>query len=309
MINRIIEPTSGRIWIEGTDALTTPPHVLRRGIGYVIQQVGLFPHRTVGENIATVPELLGWEEGAVKRRVAELAKLVGLDPELLGRYPAQLSGGQQQRVGVARALAADPPVLLMDEPFAAVDPIVRQRLQEELVSLQRRLRKTIVFVTHDLDEAILLADRMAVLNLGGKIEQLGTPAEILANPATPFVESFLGRERGLRRLSLLTVEEIDLEKGPVVGPGDGPSAAGQAMDRYGTDWVVVVEDGRLLGWKWGADLADEPHGFRASVAPSDTLRRALDVILTSHTQVAVVEEGGRYLGIIDAAAIGRALAA
>ncbi len=204
MINRLEEPTAGTIELFGTDVRRVPLHELRRGIGYVIQHAGLFPHRTIAANIATVPKLLGWDKNRIGARVDELVDLVGLDPSLLRRYPSALSGGQQQRVGVARALAADPPVLLMDEPYSAVDPIVRVRLQDELIALQRRVRKTIVFVTHDIDEAIKLADQIALLEVGGVLAQFGPPDELLRAPLTPFVESFLGNERALRRLALQT---------------------------------------------------------------------------------------------------------
>ena len=192
MINRLIEPSTGTITVDGRDVSTMPAHELRRGIGYVIQQSGLFPHRTVLANVATVPRLLGWDKARATARARELLELVGLDAAFADRYPAQLSGGQQQRVGVARALAADPPVLLMDEPFGAVDPIVRAQLQREFAKLQRDLGKTVVFVTHDVDEAIVLGDRIAVLETGGRLAQLATPAELLANPASAFVADFLG---------------------------------------------------------------------------------------------------------------------
>ena len=192
MINRLIEPTAGTITVDGKDVSTMPAHELRRGIGYVIQQSGLFPHRTVLANVATVPRLLGWDKARARARARELLELVGLDQSFADRYPAQLSGGQQQRVGVARALAADPPVLLMDEPFGAVDPIVRAQLQREFAKLQRDLGKTVVFVTHDVDEAIVLGDRIAVLETGGRLAQLAAPAELLANPASEFVADFLG---------------------------------------------------------------------------------------------------------------------
>ena len=192
MINRLIEPTAGRITVASRDVASLPAHELRRGIGYVIQQGGLFPHRTVAENIATVPGLLGWDKRRARSRVDELIGLVGLDPAMATRYPSQLSGGQQQRVGVARALAADPPVLLMDEPFGAVDPIVRAQLQREFARLQRELGKTVVFVTHDVDEAFLLGDRVAVLGTAGRLAQLAGPAELLSAPASAFVSDFLG---------------------------------------------------------------------------------------------------------------------
>ena len=202
MINRIIEPTSGRIEVGGVDAMAVEPHKLRRNIGYVIQQIGLFPHRTIHQNIATVPSLLEWDTAQIEDRVRELVEVVGLEEGMLSRYPSELSGGQQQRVGVARALAADPPVLLMDEPFGAVDPIVRARLQDEFLGLHSRLGKTVVFVTHDIDEALHLGTRVAILNVGGILEQFDTPENILANPANEFVEDFIGGERGLKRLAL-----------------------------------------------------------------------------------------------------------
>jgi osmoprotectant transport system ATP-binding protein len=218
MINRLVEPSSGTIEVAGREIRSVPPHDLRRGIGYVIQQVGLFAHRTVAQNIATVPKLLEWDRARIDHRVTELLELVGLDASLAGRYPAELSGGQQQRVGVARALAADPPVLLMDEPFGAVDPIVRSRLQDELLRLQERVRKTIVFVTHDIDEAIKLGDRVVVLNVGGVLEQVAAPTELLAHPAGEFVARFVGGQRGIRLLSLIKADTVELV------PCDGPHA-------------------------------------------------------------------------------------
>src|SRR5437016_5888057 len=218
MINRLIEPTSGSIFLGGADVMSQDPVILRRGIGYVIQSIGLLPHRTVEQNIATVPSLIGWDDARIAARVRELTALLDLDEELLQRYPGELSGRQRQRVGVARALAADPPVMLMDEPFAAVDPIVRARLQDQFLDIQQRLKKTIVFVTHDIDEAIKMADRIAILNKGGVIEQYAPPEEILRAPANDFVKSFVGAERGLKRLALIKVSEIRVEEGPVVAP-------------------------------------------------------------------------------------------
>src|SRR3989442_84624 len=217
MINRLIEPTSGTIEVDGKDVMRQDPVELRRGIGYVIQSIGLLPHRTVAQNMATVPKLAGWNEGRIRERIHQLTEIFDLDQELLPRYPSELSGGQRQRVGVARALAVDPPVMLMDEPFAAVDPIVRARLQDQFLDIQRRLRKTIVFVTHDIDEAIKMADRIAILNVGGIVEQFAPPEEILRTPANRFVEEFVGSERGLKRLALIKVSEIGVEDGPVVG--------------------------------------------------------------------------------------------
>jgi osmoprotectant transport system ATP-binding protein len=218
MINRLEEPTSGSISVLGHDHRSHKAHELRRNIGYVIQQIGLFPHHRIRRNIAAVLELLKWSPERIEHRITELTDLVGLDPELLDRYPGELSGGQQQRVGVARALAADPPILLMDEPYSAVDPVIRTHLHTELLSLQARVRKTIVIVTHDIDEAIRLADRVVVMAQGGRIEQMDSPARLLAHPANDFVREFLGRERGLRRLALTTVGEI-------LGASPGPSRA------------------------------------------------------------------------------------
>jgi osmoprotectant transport system ATP-binding protein len=226
MVNRLIEPTSGQILIGGRDVMAQDPIELRRGIGYVIQQVGLLPHLTVGENVAVVPRLLGWERPRIAARVDELLALTGLAPATYRqRYPAQLSGGERQRVGVARALAADPPLMLMDEPFAAVDPIVRERLQNELLRLQEQLAKTILFVTHDIDEAIKLGDLVAVMQVGGVLAQFGPPAEMLASPASDFVARFVGADRGLKRLSLTRVADLQLE--PV--PPETTRQAGQPM--------------------------------------------------------------------------------
>lgn len=310
MINRIIEPTSGRIVIDGVEADSRPAHMLRRSIGYVIQQIGLFPHRTIAENIATVPELMEWDKGRIGERVDELVELVGLDREMLSRYPRELSGGQQQRVGVARALAADPPVLLMDEPFGAVDPIVRSRLQDQLADLQHRLHKTIVFVTHDVDEAIRLGDLICVLNVGGKVEQYGAPAEILSAPANGFVEDFLGGERGLKRLGLLPVESAEMQRGPVVDRTQPVAEALSVMEEAGLDWVTLLDGERLLGWLGRDDLAqarslsDLPaKDFLVTLERTSSLRAALDAVVTGHARVAVVVEGARYLGMLDLDAI------
>jgi osmoprotectant transport system ATP-binding protein len=309
MINRIIEPTSGRIVVDGRDALSIPPSDLRRSIGYVIQQVGLFPHRTIGQNIGTVPALLGWDQSRIADRVGDLVELVGLDPESLSRYPSELSGGQQQRVGVARALAADPPVLLMDEPFGAVDPIVRKRLQHEFLDLQSRLGKTVVFVTHDIDEAILLGSRIAILNIGGHLEQYDTPEAILANPANRFVEDFLGGERGLKRLALLPVEEAALQHGPFVDVSSGIEEARRAMVESDVDWVGLLDGGRLLGWVEashldGRPLRDlEPKPFLVELNSGSSLREALDAVVTGHARVAVVVDDGMFRGMLDLEAI------
>jgi osmoprotectant transport system ATP-binding protein len=306
MINRLIEPTSGRIEVQGRDVLEMPVHELRRGIGYVIQQTGLFPHKTIAANIATVPSLLGWDKSRIRERTTELVDLVGLDPELLSRYPAELSGGQQQRVGVARALAADPPILLMDEPYSAVDPIVRARLQDELIALQRRVHKAIVLVTHDIDEAIKLSDFIAILNVGGVLEQFGPPADLLRSPANEFVANFLGRERALKRMALLRVRDVELTTGPVIEVGAPVEEAYKVMADNGVDWIGLRDGDRLLGWAWAhdlegrADLRDVPtEPFRAWVRPDTALREALDLIVDSSTRVAAVfDEEDRYLGML-----------
>ncbi|HVD70404.1 MAG TPA: ABC transporter ATP-binding protein [Actinomycetota bacterium] len=306
MINRLIEPTGGRLLLDGTDVLQRDPVDLRRGIGYVIQQTGLMPHRTVRQNMATVPNLLGWSDEQTAPRIEELTEIFDLDPELLDRYPAELSGGQRQRVGVARALAADPPVMLMDEPFAAVDPIVRARLQDQFLDIQERLNKTIVFVTHDIDEAIKLSDRIAILNVGAKLEQYAPAEEILREPANDFVREFVGAERGLKRLALIKVGDIPLEDGPVVAPTATADQARQAIEDGGFDFVSVIADGELLGWvdrdmlAGKATVADStPRPFTAYVTARDSLRQALDSIVTSRTGVAVVAtEGQRYKGIL-----------
>jgi osmoprotectant transport system ATP-binding protein len=305
MINRLIEPTSGGIVVDGRDVRDRPVHELRRDIGYVIQQVGLFPHQTVGTNIGTVPRLLGWDKSRIRDRVAELVGLLGLDERLLSRYPAELSGGQQQRVGVARALAADPPVLLMDEPYSAVDPIVRAHLQDELLRLQEQVHKTIVLVTHDIDEAIKLADRIALLNVGGVLAQFGSPEELLRRPADEFVERFLGRERGLKRMALLKVGDVPLSPGAVVPVDATPQAAKEVMARFAVEWVGVVDDDRLLGWAAAGTLdgvtrvGDAPvERFVSWVTPETALREALDTIVTSRTRAAVVLAEDRYLGML-----------
>jgi len=324
MINRLVDPTDGVITIDGVDIRQQSLTELRRSIGYVIQQVGLFPHRTIAQNIATVPKLLRWDKARTGARVAELAELVGIDPSMLARYPAELSGGQQQRVGVARALAADPPVLLMDEPFGAVDPIVRAHLQDELLALQARVHKTIVLVTHDIDEAVLLGDRVAVLNVGGILEQVAAPDDLLADPANEFVASFVGNERGIKRLSLATVSELALEPGPVVERSASAHEVREALATSGLDWLGVTEGGRLQGWVRSeaidaslarndgvATLADAPlEPVLAQLRPSSTLRAALELILTARSSTALVAEAdGTYLGSVTLETIRAGLAA
>ncbi|MEV4944133.1 ATP-binding cassette domain-containing protein [Streptomyces sp. NPDC053755] len=315
MVNRLIEPTQGRILLDGTDIAGVDPVRLRRRIGYVIQQVGLFPHRTVLDNTATVPHLLGAPRAKARARAAELLDLVGLDPRTYGdRYPEQLSGGQRQRVGVARALAADPPVLLMDEPFGAVDPVVRERLQSEFLRLQSQVRKTVLLVTHDLEEAVRLGDRIAVYG-HGTIEQFDTPAAVLAAPATPYVAEFVGADRGLKRLSVTPVEAIHLEHPPVVRrPGDG----------FDAPWAVVLDaEGRLEGWTAAPGSTARPTGeagvpeARSGTRPAPrpvplgaSLREALAALLQDDTgwlPVTDPAQGGRYAGVLTPAAVHRAL--
>jgi osmoprotectant transport system ATP-binding protein len=316
MINRLIEPTAGTITIGGEDIRHRSVTELRRGIGYVIQQVGLFPHRTIAQNVATVPKMLGWDRARISDRVEELVDLVGLDRSLLPRYPAELSGGQQQRVGVARALAADPPVLLMDEPFGAVDPIVRARLQHELLVLQEKVRKTIVLVTHDIDEAIALGDMVAVLNVGGVLEQFDPPDALLAAPANPFVASFLGAERSIKRLSLTKVRQLDLSDRTWVDVSVGLEGVRAAMAGSPAGWLGLVREGRFVGWISAEHLASatalddlEPLPPAARVDPESSLREALEIILTSHSAAAVVEDDdGRFSGLVELEAIRRGLA-
>jgi osmoprotectant transport system ATP-binding protein len=256
MINRLIEPTSGKILIDGVDASTRELTELRRSIGYVIQQVGLFPHQTIGDNVATVPRLLGWPKARLRERSDELLGLVGLDPaKYRDRFPSQLSGGERQRVGVARALAADPPIMLMDEPFGAIDPITRERLQDEFLRLNSEIRKTVIFVTHDIDEAIKIGDRIAILQEGGVLAQYDTPDEILANPASTFVEKFVGADRGLKRLSLRRLRDVELEPAsdaaagaPRCSPSTTLRDALSVMLTEGAHEVVVVgDDGEAVG--------------------------------------------------------------
>lgn len=313
MINRLIDATSGMILVDGRDVSKVNPVELRRGIGYVIQNVGLMPHRTVAENIATVPHLLGWDKTRTRQRVEELASMFRLERDQLDRYPPELSGGQRQRVGVARALAADPPVMLMDEPFGAVDPIVRSRLQDQFLEIQRTLGKTIVMVTHDIDEAIKMADRVAILSMTGAVEQYAKPEEILRNPAGEFVKKFLGVERGLKRLALIQVRDIDVEKGPVVSPQSTVQEAMEVMQEFELDWASVVEESRLLGWVdermlEGLEKVGDavPRAFSAHLTADDSLRQALDSIVTSRTYVAVVvRENERYEGILRLERISR----
>ena len=249
MVNRMVEPSSGRVLVDGHDVAKVDRVELRRRTGYVIQQAGLFPHLKVADNVASVPRLLGWDRTRTQARVNEMLDLVGLSPaQFADRYPNELSGGQAQRVGVARALAGDPPVLLMDEPFGAVDPIARGRLQQEFLALQERLHKTVMFVTHDVDEAVVMGNRIAVLSQGGRLQQYDTPAEVLGHPATSFVADFIGADRGLRRLAVTAIEVADLYVPPAVSPGTTIAQAGAAVLVSGDHWAAVVSDeGKLAG--------------------------------------------------------------
>ena len=313
MINRLIEPTSGRILIDGEDVMSLPAVELRRRIGYVIQQVGLFPHLTVGENVAVVPRLLRWPESRVNERTEELLDLVRLEPaSYRDRYPAALSGGERQRVGVARALAADPPLMLMDEPFGAVDPILRDRLQNEFLRLQARVRKTIVFVTHDVDEAIKMADRIAILQRGGILAQYDTPDAILAAPASDFVGHFVGADRGLKRLSLGRVRDLPLEMPVTAHPGEPRDELRRRLDEAAADFALLVDErDRPLGWIGRHDLAgdgsltaDNATPGSPTLQPESTLRDALSVMLGSSVQLGVVvDEAERVLGVISVDAI------
>jgi osmoprotectant transport system ATP-binding protein len=315
MINRMVEPSEGRILLDGTDILQQPVHTLRRSMGYVIQHAGLFQHRTIVDNIATVPRLLGWGKAKSRERARELMERVGLDAALAGRYPHQLSGGQQQRVGVARALAADPPVLLMDEPFSAVDPVVRKGLQDELLRLQDELGKTIVFVTHDIDEAVKLGSMVAVLRTGGRLAQYAPPAELLSHPADAFVEDFLGADRGIRRLSFFPSAGLELLTAPVV-PADATAEQLAAAEAPDVPYLLVTDpDGRPLGWgepgalTAGSIAVEEllPYG-RPFVAGTDSLRAALDCAVLSPTGWAVaVDASGRVRGVVSQASIGAAI--
>ena len=307
MINRLIEPTSGRIFLDGDDVTHADPVELRRRMGYVIQQVGLFPHLTIADNVGTVPRLLGWDKARIRARTAELLELVGLEPARFAkRYPAELSGGQRQRAGVARALAADPPVLLMDEPFGAIDPITRDRLQGEFHRLQQELGKTVVFVTHDIEEAVRLGSRIAVLAEGGRLEQYDTPAQILGSPATPFVAEFVGADRGLKRLTVTAIDTGDLDRPPLVGPDDTMASARAVLADARVPWAVVIDgNGSLRGWVGEKDLfgdglvGDRTHRMEAWVPSDATLKQAFAEMLQHDAGwVAVLDRDGTYVGVL-----------
>jgi osmoprotectant transport system ATP-binding protein len=316
MVNRMIDVTEGDILLDGSSVRERRPAELRREVGYVIQQIGLFPHLTVADNIATVPKLLGWDRRRIRNRVDELLELVSLDPgETRDRFPAQLSGGQRQRVGVARALAADPPLMLMDEPFGAIDPINRERLQNEFLRLQVEIRKTIVFVTHDIDEAIKMGDHIAVMKQGGVLAQYAPPAELLMYPETKFVEDFVGADRALKRLALQRVKDIDLWKAPLVRVGEPVAEAQAKLDDSDLPYPLLVDgDGRPLGWLSERGLGGErvEQELRSGPEPSGELDDGLRAAHSAHQQHEtqygpVVDARGRVAGVLSVEVIGHAL--
>ncbi len=311
MVNRMIKPTSGKITIDDVDTASMDAAALRRGIGYVIQHAGLFPHRTVAGNIATVPRLIGWDKAKARSRSLELMERVGLPADFADRYPHQLSGGQQQRIGVARALAADPPVMLMDEPFSAVDPVVREQLQDEFLRLQSELGKTIVFVTHDIDEAVKLGDQVAVLQVGGTVAQVDAPSNLLADPTDDFVADFVGRDRGYRGLTFRQAPKLAVDEEQWVRLGDVPAVHTEAR------WLLVLdEDKRPVGWIEPRRLEGEPvsrdHLHRGgTVARLDgSARSVLDAALSSPSgRGVVVDDDGVLIGSVTAEAVVRKLSA
>ncbi len=317
LVNRMIDLTGGDILLDGTSVMKRKPADLRREIGYAIQQIGLFPHRTINDNIVTVPKLLGWDKKRLNARAAELLDLIGLPQEMGGRYPAQLSGGQRQRVGVARALAADPPLLLMDEPFGAIDPINRERLQNEFLRLQGELRKTIVFVTHDIDEAIKMGDKVAVMREGGHLEQYAAPADLLTNPNSKFVEDFVGADRGLKRLALQRVRDIDLWKVATCRDGDTTGKVREDLRDADLPYALLVDvDERPIGWLADEAIAGERvrPTLRSKADPvvelDDILRDALSDLLTSDSRYGpVIDRDGRVAGALSMEALSHALAA
>ncbi len=311
MINRIIEPSSGRIFLDEEDVTDVNPDQLRRRIGYVIQQIGLFPHLTIADNIATVPKLLGWDKKRISERVDELLETVGMDPgDYRNRYPKELSGGQRQRVGVARAMSADPDVMLMDEPFGAIDPITRDRLQNEFLRLQEQIKKTIIFVTHDIDEAIKMGDRIAILREQSHIAQFDTPERILVNPADDFVADFIGRGASLKRLSLSRVRDVELHEWPTTQDGTNHDEVRRLLDGSDKSAVLVLDDQkRPLRWVNADHLRRGGDGKRLSeiglppeavVQPNATLSDTLNEMLTARYSTAIVVDASRaYQGIVD----------
>jgi osmoprotectant transport system ATP-binding protein len=317
LINRLIEPTSGRIVLDDEDVTRVDPDRLRRRIGYVIQQIGLFPHQTIAENIATVPRLLKWDKARIAERVDELIETVGMDPAVYrNRYPKQLSGGQRQRIGVARAMSADPDVMLMDEPFGAIDPITRDRLQNEFLRLQSEIKKTIVFVTHDIDEAIKMGDRIAILREGSHVAQYDTPERILVDPADDFVADFIGRGASLKRLSLSRVRDIALGEWPTVAEDTDPDEARRTLLASDKGCLLVLDGGRRpRSWVSGEHLArvgerrlSEVGLPIAVVEPHATLSDTLNEMLTARYSTAVVvDDSGAYAGVVEIDTINEAI--
>lgn len=315
MINRLIPITAGKIYIDGVDNMELDENELRRNIGYAIQEVGLFPHMTVGQNIETVPALKGWPKSKRRERAKELLDLVGMDPaEFINKYPAELSGGQRQRVGVARALGADPPILLMDEPFGALDPITREKLQNEFLRIQGEIKKTIVFVTHDINEAIKMGDKIALMK-EGRLIQYDTPAVLLSQPKDKFVRDFVGADRALKGLRLMRVKEVMRRSPPTVGVDDDVATARERMDQIECDWLMVVgADGRFLGWVSRSDLRKGEKVRDVMIPPTTTatsdtvLNEALSLMLGSAIgNLAIVDGDGRLEGVLTFNSIRRVL--
>lgn len=319
MVNRLIEPTSGKIWVEEQDVMQMDPIQLRRSIGYVIQEIGLFPHMTIAQNIGTVPRLLGWDDARISRRVDVLLESMGMESlEFRDRYPRELSGGQRQRIGVARAMAVDPHVMLMDEPFGAIDPITRDRLQNEFLRLQRKIHKTIIFVTHDINEAIKMGDKIAILNIGGILEQYGPPSEILSHPANSFVEDFVGADRALKWLNLVRVEEVMDKHPPLVFDTQNVEEVRRFMEEEGLDYVYVIAvDRRLKGYVNARDLEGQQGWVDAFTTPTavsiqlgTSLRDTLsELIASDYRETCVVDEEHRVRGLIQLDTIQEALSA
>ena len=315
MVNRLIEPTSGTITLDGEDVTRTDAVALRRRMGYVIQQIGLFPHQTVRTNVATVASLLGWDRKRTHERVDELLSLVGLEPsKYADRFPSQLSGGQRQRVGVARALVADPPVMLMDEPFGAVDPVVRVRLQDEFVALQERIGTTVLFVTHDIEEAVRLGHKVAVFEPGGRLAQYDTPARVLGAPADDYVADFVGSDRGLRRLAVTGIDDSDLEHPPVVRDDDSLADARAVLSREDARWAVVTTpSGDLRGWlavdeaAGSGTVTERGHRMDAWLPRDASLKDALARMLQHDAGWVAVLNGDKFCGVLTPATLHGAL--
>jgi osmoprotectant transport system ATP-binding protein len=307
MINRLIPITSGKIYVNGVDTTKLDQNELRRGIGYAIQNIGLFPHRTVAENIATVPTLLKWPKEKKRKRAEELLRLVGMDPDIyLDRYPSELSGGQQQRIGVARCLGADPPILLMDEPFGAIDPITRSKLQDEFLKIQAKIKKTIAFVTHDINEAIKMGDKIALMRQG-ELVQYADPATLLSSPKNEFVRNFIGADRALKGLRLLKAKDVMQVPPLTVGAGEDPMQVKSRMDSQDLQWCMLTEDnGRFLGWITANDLQESKSIRDVMVPPTVTavpdtpLNEALSMMLNSAIgTVAVLDEQEKLIGVLS----------